>query len=64
MDEFLSKIRSQREKKNLSQVEVVRQVGCSLTAYRLWEAGVSRPTGSRLEKLIEVLDLDDEKTGK
>lgn len=49
-------IKERRETLNLTQVEVARAVGVSLTAYRLWEYGLhDRMTEENRKKLEEVL---------
>lgn len=48
----LKKLRIEREK---TQVEVAREVGCSLATYRLWEAQISTPSEKYMGKLVAVL---------
>ena len=50
-------IKELRKELGLTQVEVAKQVGVSLSAYLLWERGVSNPTPENLEKLKKVLQV-------
>jgi len=52
-------IKKARESKGKTQIEIAREVGVSLSGYRLWEAGVGKPTPENLEKLKRVLELKD-----
>ena len=47
-----------REQNGLTQMEVARKVGVSLTGYRLWENDVSQPNPENLKKLKKVLGID------
>lgn len=51
----LKKIRTEL---GMTQVEVARKVGVSLSGYLLWERGVSNPTPENEKKLRKVLKLD------
>lgn len=44
-----------RTEKGMTQIDVAKQVGCSLSSYRLWEAGVTKPNDKNLKRLREVL---------
>jgi len=48
-------IKSLRLEKKLTQIDVAKKVGVSLTSYQLWERGVTTPTEENLKKLYEVL---------
>ena len=54
----LDKLREQRGKLGLSQSDVARKVGVSLTAYQLWERQVAKPKPENMEKLKKVLELN------
>ena len=49
----------------MTQIDVARAVGVSVPAYRLWEAGETRPTIDNKSKLRQVLQLgrNDDATG-
>ena len=49
----------------MTQIDVARAVGVSVPAYRLWEAGGTRPTIDNESKLRQVLQLgrNDDATG-
>ena len=49
------KIKEIREKKQMTQVEVSRAIGVSLSVFRYWEIGGGRPRPENLKKLKEVL---------
>jgi DNA-binding transcriptional regulator YiaG len=44
-----------RKAKGLTQIEVAIAVGVSVPAYRLWEAGGTKPAAENEKKLKEVL---------
>lgn len=52
-------IKKLRLAKGLTQMQVAKAVGVSLTALRVWEGGASNPTPENLEKLKEVLGVDE-----
>ena len=52
-----SKLKDIRNEKKLSQSDVAKLVGVSLTSYQLWEREVTTPAPENLTKLIEVLGL-------
>jgi len=54
------KLFEKRTELGLTQTEVARKVGASLSSYRLWEAGVTTPKPKNLEKLKKVLRLNIE----
>lgn len=54
-------MRTLRKEKNMTQLQVAVAVGVSYPAYRLWEAGGTKPTPENLEKLKAVLQGGDEK---
>ncbi|MDD4111337.1 MAG: helix-turn-helix transcriptional regulator [Clostridia bacterium] len=49
-------MKEKRNAKKLTQVDVARLVGVSLTAYRQWEEGVMTPNAQNQIKLNEVLE--------
>lgn len=57
----MSLYRQAREAKGLTQTDVAKQVGVSLTSYQLWEREVSKPNSDNEKKLNEVLGLGDKK---
>lgn len=48
-----------RKEKGLTQIDVAKAVGISLTTYQLWERGVSHPREENERKLREVLEIQD-----
>lgn len=54
------KLKKQREKLNLTQSDVAKSVGVSLTSYQLWEREVSTPNDKNMKKLMKVLSLNEE----
>lgn len=48
-------MKKRRQELGLTQIEVAIAVGVSVPAYRLWEAGGTRPTPDNEVKLKEVL---------
>ena len=50
-----------REKKGLTQTDVAMAVGASLSSYRNWEIGVTKPTAENETKLKKVLEMEGEK---
>lgn len=52
----MEKLKEIRNKLGMTQVEVARAVGVSLSTYLLWERGVSNPNEENAKKLKEVLD--------
>lgn len=53
-------IRAKRLELGLTQIEVAKACGVSLTTYQLWEREVSTPLEENLKKLIEILQLGKE----
>lgn len=43
-----------RKEKNLTQVQLAKLVGVSITSVRLWEKGVTTPKEENLEKLKKI----------
>jgi DNA-binding transcriptional regulator YiaG len=52
---MFNSLKQLREHLKMSQVEVAKNVGVSLGAYRLWEAGVGKPNAVNMEKIVSVL---------
>jgi transcriptional regulator with XRE-family HTH domain len=50
-------LKKKREKLGLTQVEVARKVGVSLSGYLLWERGAGKPNAENKEKLKKVLKM-------
>lgn len=53
-------IKKLREATGLTQVEVAVKVGCSLSSFRLWEAGVTTPNEENMKMLKSVLGISEE----
>lgn len=43
--------------KGLGQAEMAIKVGVSLSSYRMWEKGVTKPNDENMVKLQEVLNV-------
>ncbi len=56
--------RARRLELGKTQAEVAREVGVSLSGYRLWELQVSTPTEENKKKLHKALHLDDKEPSK
>jgi len=52
-------IKKIREKKNMTQVEVSRAIGVSLSIFRYWEMGGGKPKPANLEKLEAILNCNE-----
>jgi len=52
--ETMISLRYLRETKGYRQTDVAVIVGCSLASYRLWELGVTKPSGKNMAKLKEL----------
>ncbi|MHA1304075.1 MAG: helix-turn-helix domain-containing protein [Candidatus Heimdallarchaeaceae archaeon] len=52
-----SKIKELRKANKLSQVELARRVGVSITSVQLWEKGGMNPNEENLIKLKKVLNV-------
>jgi len=50
-------IKEQREAKGMTQIDVAVAVGVSLTSYRMWERGASKPNEENEAKLKQVLGI-------
>ena len=50
-------IKRRRLDKKMTQMEAAREIGVSLSGYRLWEAGVGKPTPENLVKLKRALNV-------
>ena len=48
-----------RTQQGLTQVEVAIKCQVSLSSYRLWESGVTKPTPENYAKLKEVLNIKE-----
>lgn len=48
-------IKKLRKSKKLTQVQVAKAVGVSITSFQLWEQGVTTPNAENMQKLIKVL---------
>lgn len=48
-------MKKRRIELNMTQIELAIAVGVSVPAYRLWEAGGTKPTAENLIKLKEAL---------
>jgi len=54
---IVAQIKEAREKKDLTQAEVAKQSGMTVTYYAMIERGEANPSWKKLEKLFKVLDL-------
>ena len=52
-------MKEKRLAKNMTQIEVARELGVSVNTYRNWEYGGSNPTEENLQKLKEVLGVKE-----
>lgn len=52
----LKELKSKRIKIGMTQVEIAKIVGVSLTSYRLWEQGATEPKQENVDKLIKVIN--------
>lgn len=52
-------IKELRTEKGKTQVEMAVAVGVSLTSYRLWESGATKPNDENMAKLKEVLGVGE-----
>lgn len=48
-------IKDFREKKHLTQAQLAKKVGVSLSSVRMWEQEVTKPTDENLKKLLEIM---------
>jgi len=55
--ERMENLKELRLDRGMTQVDVAKAVGVSLSAYVLWERGVMNPTQENLEKLKDVLGI-------
>ena len=46
-----------RDEKGMTQTDVAKLIGVSLTSYRMWEIEVTEPSPENMAKLKEVLDV-------
>jgi len=53
----MENLKELRLDRGMTQVDVAKAVGVSLSAYVLWERGVMNPTQENLEKLKNVLGI-------
>jgi len=47
-------LKEQRIKKGMTQIDAAIAIGVSLSSYRMWELGVTKPNETNMQKLIEV----------
>ena len=52
-------IRKLRTELGYTQIKVAKECGVSLSSFRMWEAGVTKPNEDNMKKLKEVLKVDD-----
>lgn len=52
----IEKMKEERLKRGLTQIEIARQIGVTGNTYRNWELGANLPSEENLEKLNEVLE--------
>lgn len=53
----MENLKELRKAKGLTQAEMAKLVGVSLSGYLLWERGVGEPNRKNYEKLKKVLDI-------
>lgn len=51
-------LKEQRIKKGMTQIDAAIAIGVSLSSYRMWELGVTKPNDTNMQKLIEVFGND------
>lgn len=51
------KLKETRLEKGMGQADVAIKVGVSLSSYRMWEKGVTKPNEENMAKLKEVLNI-------
>ena len=51
-------LKEQRIKKGMTQIDAAIAIGVSLSSYRMWELGVTKPNDTNMQKLIEVFGKD------
>ena len=49
--------KTKRKELNMTQTEVARQVGVSLTSYQCWERGVMNPAGDNKKNLYKLFGI-------
>jgi len=49
-----------RKENGLTQVDVAKAIGVSLTSYQLWEKGVTTPNEDNLKKLRSFFVIEEE----
>ena len=47
-------LKEQRIKKGMTQIDAAIAIGVSLSSYRMWELGVTKPNDTNMQKLVEV----------
>jgi transcriptional regulator with XRE-family HTH domain len=52
----LKNLKTERKAMEMTQIEVAKKVGVSLTTYQLWERGVSKPNEENLVNLKKVFE--------
>lgn len=57
----ISKFKSLRERKNLSQYKFAEMLGVAQSTVAMWETGTNIPTADKLPKIAEILNctIDD-----
>ena len=48
-----------RQEKGYTQIELASKVGVTLNAYIKWEKGANKPTAENMNKLKEVLGIEE-----
>lgn len=54
---FWEQVKKARSEKAMTQTEVARTIGVSLSGYRTWESGAGRPNPENLKKLEKTLSF-------
>lgn len=52
-------LKERREELNMTQIDVAIKCEVSLSSYRNWEAGVTKPNEENYRKLIKILRMEE-----
>jgi len=55
----MEKLKELRLEKELTQTDVAKICGVSLSSYRLWECGVTKPNDENRKKLNQLFNFDE-----
>jgi transcriptional regulator with XRE-family HTH domain len=51
----MENLKEKREDRKLTQIDCAKSCGVSLSSWRMWEAGVTKPKPENLEKIEQLL---------